>query len=126
MRGRKEEEERMAGAPSRGIRLYGTDESAATPRMLRAGALSAELEAGNLRYIRFGGVEMMRAVSYIVRDRNWGTYNPTISNLRIEESADGFRVTYSAVAKDEEQGFTYDAEIVGRSDGVLRFAARGR
>lgn len=115
----------MAETPSRGIRLYGTDEPVTPPRVLRAGALSAELEAGNLRYIRLGGVEMIRALSYIVRDKNWGTYNPTISNLRIEEDADGFRVAYSAVARDEAQEFAYSAEIVGRSDGALRFAARG-
>jgi hypothetical protein len=24
---------------------------------------------------------MLRAVSFIVRDRNWGTYNPTIAGL---------------------------------------------
>ena len=42
------------------------------PRMLRAGALTAELEAGNLRYIRFGGVEMIRAVSYIVARQELG------------------------------------------------------
>jgi hypothetical protein len=115
----------MTEAPSRGIRLYGTDEPVTPPRVLRAGALSAEFEAGNLRYIRFGGVEMIRAVSYIVRDKNWGTYNPTISDLKIEENADGFRVSYSAVAKDDAQEFAYRAEIVGRPDGTLRFAARG-
>ena len=116
----------MTEAPSRGIRLYGTDEPVTPPRVLRAGALSAEFEAGNLRYIRFGGVEMIRAVSYIVRDKNWGTYNPTLSDLKIEENADGFRVGYSAVASDDAQEFAYSAEIVGRPDGTLRFAARGR
>src|SRR5580693_1539934 len=115
----------MTEAPSRGIRLYGTDEAVTPPRVLRAGALSVELEAGNLRYVRFGGVEMIRAVSYIVRDRNWGTYNPAISDLKIEENADGFHVGYSAVARDDAQEFTYSAEIVGRPDGTLRFAARG-
>ena len=39
----------MADTPSREIRLYGTDDNVAAPRILRAGPLSAELEAGNLR-----------------------------------------------------------------------------
>ena len=30
---------------------------------------------------RSHGVEAIRAISYIVRDRNWGTYNPEITNL---------------------------------------------
>ena len=116
----------MSEALTRGVRLYGTDEPVIPPRLLRAGELTAELEAGNLRYIRFGGVEMIRAVSFIVRDKNWGTYNPAISEPRIEESADGFRVAYDAVARDAAQEFAYSAEIVGRADGVLRFSARGR
>ncbi len=116
----------MTEAPSRGIRLYGTDQPVTSPRALRAGPLTAELEAGNLRYIRYCGVEMIRAVSFIVRDKNWGTYEPTIDDLVIEEGADGFRVTYSAVAKDASQAFAYNAEIVGHADGALRFSAKGR
>jgi len=116
----------MSEALSRGVRLFGTDEPVIPPKLLRAGALSAELEAGNLRYIRFGGVEMIRAISFIVRDKNWGTYNPVISDLAIEETADGFRVTYDAVARDATQEFAYRAEIAGRAEGTLRFSARGR
>ena len=116
----------MSGTPSQAVVLYGTDEPVAAPRLLRAGALSAELEAGNLRYVRYHGAEMIRAISYIVRDKNWGTYNPIIRNLNVEEMAESFRVSYDAVAKDATQEFAYSAEIVGRADGTLRFAARGR
>jgi D-apionolactonase len=116
----------MTGAPSRGIRLFGTDQPVAAPRVLKAGPLTAELEAGNLRYIRFSGVEMIRAISFIVRDENWGTYEPVISGLVVEESEDRFRVAYSALAGDAAQRFAYEAEITGSADGLLRFAAMGR
>ena len=33
--------------PTRSIKLYGTDEPIVEPRVLKAGALSVELEAGN-------------------------------------------------------------------------------
>ena len=79
----------MSEALSRGVRLFGTDEPVMPPKLLRAGALSAELEAGNLRYIRFGGVEMIRAISIIVRDKNWGTYDPVIE--RFGDRGDGGR-----------------------------------
>ena len=115
----------MSEAPSRSVRLFGTEQPAPQPRHLRAGQLTAELEGGNLRYIRFGGVEMIRAISFIVRDKNWGTYDPEISDLEIAEEGGGFRVVYSATAKDASQEFRYTAEIVGRADGTLRFAARG-
>ena len=116
----------MSDTLSRSIRLFGTDEPVTPPRTLRAGALSAELEAGNLRHVRYGGVEMIRAMSFIVRDKNWGTYNPTVSDLRIDETAQGFRVSYDAVTGDANQQFAYRAEIEGRADGTLRFAAKGR
>src|SRR5580704_811700 len=105
---------KMNEAPSRSVSLFGTEETVEPPRLLTAGPLTAEFEAGNLRYIRFDGVEMLRAVSFIVRDKNWGTYNPTITGLKILEDAAGFRVSYDAVARDGSQEFRYSAEIAGQ------------
>jgi hypothetical protein len=83
--------------------LYGTEQEVPPTVLLRAGPLSAELDAGNLRWLRWNGVKMLRAVSYVVRDRNWATYNPEISDLRIEQDDSGFRVTYAALAGDARQ-----------------------
>ncbi|MGO7718766.1 hypothetical protein ACC706_36145, partial [Rhizobium johnstonii] len=41
--------------------------------------------------------EVLRAVSYLVRDRDWGTYSPEISDLKIEQSDDRFVVAYRAL-----------------------------
>ena len=116
----------MNAQPSLSVRLFGTEEPLAPPQMLQAGPLTAELEAGNLRYIRYEGRELLRAVSFIVRNRNWGTYNPEISNLDISATGGGFRVTYDAVTRDSEQEFRYSAEIDGSADGKLSFRAKGR
>jgi hypothetical protein len=116
----------MAEIPSLAICLYGTDGTVEPPVVLTAGPLSAEFEAGNLRYIAYNGAEMIRAISFIVRDRNWGTYNPELSNVQIAQKADTFHVTYDAVTRDAGQEFRYSAEISGASDGSLRFQARGR
>ena len=115
----------MTDNPSRAIALYGTEEAIRPPRLLRAGKLSAELEAGNLRYIRWDGEEVLRAVSFIVRDKDWGTYNPEISRLKVTEEADRFVVTLHAVAGDADQAFAYDARIEGGADGTLTFHGRG-
>lgn len=111
----------MTKTPSRLVCLFGTEEPVEAPIILKAGPLSAEFEAGNLRYIRFHGVEMIRAVSYIVRDRNWGTYNPKISNLKIITGSDKFHVSYVAEAGDATQNMRYSAVITGDSTGALRF-----
>jgi len=106
-------------------KLFGTEEPPVETRLLRAGPLSVELDAGNLRYIRYDGHEAIRAVSYVVRDQYWGTSNPEIENLEIEETAEGFTVTYDAECKDGEQSYRYAAKITGRADGTLRFEGAG-
>jgi hypothetical protein len=113
----------MPSAPSRPIKLFGTEEPVAPRRLLAAGPLTAELDAGNLRYVRLAGVEALRAIAFIVRDRDWGTYRPEIANLRIEETAQGFRVAYDAVCRDAKQELRYRAQIKGSSDGTLRAEA---
>ena len=113
-------------APSRAVMLFGTEEAVTPPQLLRAGPLTCELEAGNLRYIRIGGKEALRAVAFIVRDKDWGTYNPEIGNLEVEQEADSFRVSYDARCKDASQELTYSATITGAADGNLAFEAVGR
>ena len=75
---------------SRAVRLYGTELVDPPMRTLTAGPLSAELDNGALRYIRFGGVEVLRGIAFLVRDENWGTFTPTIEDLRVDASDDGF------------------------------------
>ncbi|PKA44604.1 hypothetical protein N2599_21445 (plasmid) [Rhizobium sullae] len=76
--------------------LYGTREAEEPPVHLSAGKLSAHLAHGNLRTVAYDGVEVLRAVSYLVRDRDWGTYHPTIEDLKIEQQDGSFAVAYRA------------------------------
>jgi hypothetical protein len=110
---------------SRAIKLFGTEEPVGETRTLSAGALEATLDSGNLRYIKVGGKEAIRAISFLARDRNWGTYSPEITNLNIKTGAEGFTVTYDAVCKDDRQALRYTARIEGRADGSLSFSAEG-
>ena len=68
----------------------------------------------------FGGTEILRAVSFVVRDRDWGTYAPEISGLAVEEELNSFTVTYSAVCRGPSL-LRYRARIEGKADGSLRF-----
>lgn len=112
--------------PFLAIKLCGTEQPDVVGRILSAGPLTAEFDNGNLRYVRLHGVEMLRAIAYLVRDENWGTYTPELSNLTIDQKADGFRVSYHAVCKAAKQEMSYDATIVGAADGSLRFHATAR
>jgi hypothetical protein len=76
-----------------------------------------------LRYVSFGGTEVLRAIAFLVRDENWGTYTPRIEELDVKESAENFTVGYRAVCADSRQKLAYEARISGSSDGSLVFAA---
>src|SRR3954467_10216468 len=111
---------------SRAMKLFGTEEPVPETHLLRAGPLEATLDAANLPHISLYGVEAIRAISFIVRDRNWGTYDPEIADLAVEESGGGFTVTYRATCRAAEKELRYDARITGSPDGALHFAARGQ
>lgn len=107
------------------IKLFGTDEPVPAATILTAGPVRCRLDNGNLRYVEVGGQEAIRAVAFIVRDRNWGTYNPRIEDLQVLQRADGFTVTYRATCADAEQSLRYTARIDGMADGKIAFAAEG-
>jgi hypothetical protein len=107
----------------RAIRLLGTEQPNAVGRILTAGPISVEFDDGQLRYLRVGDVEVLRAISFLVRDENWGTYNPVISGLRVDQRGDGFSVQYHAVCRRPGQEISFDASIEGKGDGSLTFTA---
>ena len=69
--------------PSFLLKTTGTLEADSLGKYLQVGALSVEFDNGNLRYIRLHGVEVLRAVSFLVRDENWGTYAATLRNCTV-------------------------------------------
>jgi D-apionolactonase len=90
---------------------------------LKAGALTVDFVAGGLRTIRYEGHEVLRAIAYVVRDQNWGTYNPEISECLVEKNKDAFTITYRArcASADAGQTLSYQARITGNSQGHLVF-----
>ena len=55
---------------SAAIKRCGTEQPDVIGRTLTAGPLSVELDNGNLRYLKVGGVEVLRALAFLVRDEN--------------------------------------------------------
>ncbi|MBY5410950.1 hypothetical protein [Rhizobium leguminosarum] len=100
------------------FQLYGTRLVETPPVRLRAGKLDADLINGNLRTIRYDGTEVLRAISYLVRDRDWGTYSPEIADLKIEQGDDRFEVAYRAccVGPDDDTKLIVDVRITGSAD----------
>ena len=106
------------------FQLYGTRELETPPVRLTAGRLDVDFKDGNLRAIRYDGVEVLRAVSYLIRDRDWGTYAPDIDDLRINQHQDGFFVSYVArCAGPENTELVIDVRIAAEADEALTFEA---
>ena len=116
----------MITAPSRAVALFGTEEPVPTAKTLRAGPLTVDFDNGALRYIKVGGKEAIRNIAFVVRDKDWGTYNPVLENLKIGQGPNSFEVSYDAICRDGEQELHYSAKIKGSSDGTLVFDGVGK
>jgi hypothetical protein len=110
----------------RALKLFGTTEEVPETVELAAGPVTVDLENGALRGVRLKGVEVMRGISYAVRDHNWSTAVPELSNLRIERQGGGFRVTFDAVSRTAGGELPWHAEITGGADGAITYDAVAR
>ena len=99
---------------------------ATEPALLRAGPLTVAYDNGDLRTVKLGDAEIVRRVLVAVRDRNWGTVPNRLSNTRIEQGADWFRITYDADSRQSGIHFSWQAQIAGEADGSLTFAFEGQ
>ncbi|HEY7748783.1 MAG TPA: hypothetical protein VH933_08905 [Aestuariivirgaceae bacterium] len=112
-----------ARKPKRAIKLFGTEITDSKGKELRAGPISVMLDNGALRYIKLSDVEVLRAIAFLVRDENWGTYTPEITNQKIKQSREGFTVSYDARCGEAEKALKYHAEVSASADGKLSFVA---
>lgn len=108
---------------NRNLLLYGSDEPLPQTEHLAAGPVTVALEGGTLRWIRYRGIEVVRGIAFLVRDRMWNTAPATIANLRIERAGAGFAVAFDALCETADGDLTCRAQIAGAPDGTIRFEA---
>ncbi len=115
----------MPNSQSRAQLLFGTDEPVDEPRVLTAGALSTTLDGTALRYVRWHGVEIVRAVAFVIRDTRWGTLTPSIVDLRVTQDSESFAIDCRAGVEGAGGRFDYTLTIVGQASGRLHLKATG-
>lgn len=93
---------------------------------LKAGQLSVVYEAGFLRYICLGDLELIRMINHAVRDKNWGTVPITIANEKIASHDDHFSIEYEAICQNDDIHFVWACSIHGKSDNSITFNVRGK
>lgn len=110
----------------RDILLYGTAEPLPETFELKAGPVTATFDAGQLRWIRLGGVEVIRAISFLIRDRNWSTATPQIGNLKLDQDENGFSLEFDARCPTIDGDFVWHGSYRGEADGTLTCIGKGR
>jgi hypothetical protein len=91
--------DKTLAALSRAVTLCGSEASDPPSRRLCSDHLAVEFENGQLRYARFGGVEVLRGIAFLVRDENCGAYSPQIGEAELK--LDAYAVA-RAEAKNEQ------------------------
>ena len=92
---------------------------------LNAGNLSLIYENGSLRYISAGNIEIIRMIYSAVRDKEWLTAPPEISNEVFNINPDSFYIKYKCRYSSGEIEFETDFLIEGGSDNSLSFSFEG-
>lgn len=103
------------------IKLYGTDQPNPETLALRAGPLTATFDNGQLRWITLGGVEVIRAIAFLIRDRNWSTAVPVLKNVVADTADGGFHLRFEAHCETIDGKLTWHGDLVGRPDGSLSY-----
>src|SRR3712207_6373371 len=95
------------------VLYYGQDVPLPEPVPLRAGPLTLLFEDGSLRSIRLGEREVLRGVYVAVRDRNWDTVLPRLSNVHVAQDTDSFRITFACRHQAGAVDFFWQGTITG-------------
>jgi D-apionolactonase len=99
------------------------------PIPLQAGPLTMVFDSTNvfLRYIRLGDNEILRGINAPIRPYTWSTVAPEVSNLKVDDRGDSFRVTFDVRCEQKELGvdFRWKGIISGTAEGVVEFTFDG-
>ena len=105
------------------VLYYGKDETLPQRTPLRAGPLTLFYEDGDLRTVQWGKHEVLRRVYVAIRDRNWGTVPPVLTNVEMDLHRDHFTITFDVANKEGDIDFAWRGTISGSSEGVLVYEA---
>lgn len=93
---------------------------------LRMGPLTVGYEHGFFRYFRWAGHEILRMVYFAIRDENWGTWTPILSNEQWTVDPDRFRVSYTCHYEQEGMTFfAWDVVAEGTASGEFSMTIDG-
>jgi len=100
----------------------GLAEMTPAPVRLTAGGLSCMFAAGEVRDVRWHGMEIVQRLYVAVRDPDWGTVPLVLDDVQIVRDRESFRVTFTATHHadtPEPIAFQWRGSFVGTASGIL-------
>ncbi len=76
---------------------------------------------GAVRHIRFEGYEVLRGIYAAVRDANWDTIPPRLTEIRVQEGTGSLTLTFHADCQHGEVAFAWEGEIRLERSGTLTY-----
>jgi hypothetical protein len=115
-----------ASSLSNQIKWHGDHNDNDSQIILKAGCLAMLYENGNLRHVSNGKTELLRMIYSAVRDKDWLTLKPIITEEIIDIRNDSFSIQYKCHYHSEKIDFSAEYFIEGRSDNSISFIFRGK
>jgi hypothetical protein len=92
------------------------------PVSVQLGPVEAFIEpaSGQLRYLRLGKHELMRGIYAAVRQSDWGTVVPVITDFKVRSDVRQFECTFKATNRAKEIDFAWEGRVSGRQTSETR------
>lgn len=105
--------------------LDGSNTPPPEPQILHAGPLTLDYEPGQIRAVRIGNREIVRAVYAAVRDQNWGTVPGTLSEVSVRTDGHSFELSFTSDHRQQGIHYVWHGAIHGQEDGTIQFSFDG-
>jgi len=109
---------RAPAPPDMAIRLFGEPRPPTAARDVVAGRLSFRLDGMALGWIRWDGIEVLRGIAFVVRDRDWGTYEPEVTVEAEERSESGVVLRLAALIPQDGARLACRVVVNAGNDGL--------
>ncbi len=109
---------------NRNKQLFGTVAPPPPNKSLAKVPWSFTLDAGSLRHVKLNGVEAIRSIAFLVRDRDWGTLAPTIERETTTQTDSNLTISYTAIYKSGAAMLSVDVTICVTAES-LSMSAHG-
>lgn len=95
--------------------LPGSADGSGAPVLYQSGRFRFIMDAGQLRWLSCDGVEIVRGIAFLVRDRNWATLPTAAGPLEAHAREDGLDLAFRSVIGTD---YELESRIAVQADGI--------